>query len=111
MGNLITVIGNSGVGKTTLTKAIAEHVGFTSACEQHVERPFQSAMARDSRRFALANQFDYLLFRAEQERDLRTQNTIGVIDGGLDLDFHGFTQLFWRRGYLDDAEFELCARQ
>ncbi|MBK8049078.1 MAG: deoxynucleoside kinase [Anaerolineales bacterium] len=111
MGKLIAVIGNSGVGKTTLTKAIAAREGFTPACEQHGERPFQHAMARDSQRYALANQLDYLLFRAEQEYDLRNKPTIGVIDGGLDLDFYGFTHLFWQRGYLDDAEFGLCARQ
>lgn len=110
MGKLIAVIGNSGVGKTTLTKAIAASAGFAPACEQHGERPFQHAMARDSQRYALANQLDYLLFRAEQEYDLRNKPTAGVIDGGLDLDFYGFTHLFWRRSYLDDAEFDLCAR-
>jgi deoxyadenosine/deoxycytidine kinase len=33
-----------------------------------------------------------------------------LIDGGLDLDFHGFTRLFYRRGLLTDPEFDLCRR-
>jgi hypothetical protein len=30
------------------------------------------------------------------------------VDGGLDLDFHGFTRLFHQRGLLTDAEYNLC---
>jgi deoxyadenosine/deoxycytidine kinase len=33
-----------------------------------------------------------------------------LIDGGLDLDFHGFTRLFHSRGLLTDPEFDLCRR-
>jgi deoxyadenosine/deoxycytidine kinase len=32
------------------------------------------------------------------------------MDGGLDLDFHGFTRLFYARGWLTDEEFNLCSR-
>jgi deoxyadenosine/deoxycytidine kinase len=32
------------------------------------------------------------------------------MDGGLDLDFHGFTRLFHARGFLTDPEFDLCRR-
>ena len=36
--------------------------------------------------------------------------TPALMDGGLDLDFHGFTRLFRTRGWLSDAEFGLCER-
>jgi deoxyadenosine/deoxycytidine kinase len=32
------------------------------------------------------------------------------MDGGLDLDFHGFTRLFHSRGLLADPEYDLCRR-
>ena len=32
------------------------------------------------------------------------------MDGGLDLDFHGFTRLFLSRNLLTDPEFDLCRR-
>jgi deoxyadenosine/deoxycytidine kinase len=32
------------------------------------------------------------------------------MDGGLDLDFHGFSRLFHRRGLLTGAELDLCRR-
>ena len=48
--------------------------------------------------------------RAEQEKNLRASPRIGLIDGGLDLDFYGFTRLFHSRGLLTDPEFDLCRR-
>ncbi len=110
MGKIIVVIGNSGVGKTTLCAALSAAGAFAVGLEQHAERPFQALMAADPPRYALANQVDYLLRRAEQERALRAGPLPGLIDGGLDLDFHAFTRLFHARGYLSDAEFALCAR-
>jgi deoxyadenosine/deoxycytidine kinase len=41
---------------------------------------------------------------------LRASPQIGLMDGGLDLDFHGFTRLFHSRGLLSDPEYDLCRR-
>ncbi len=107
MGKLIAVVGASGVGKTALVRALAKAYPFETAYEQHAERPFQALFKEDAR-YALANQIDYLLLRAEQEKRLRLSPRIGLIDGGLDLDFHGFTRLFHSRGLLTDPELGLC---
>ena len=109
MGKLITVIGPSGVGKTTLVRALAKRGDFATALEGHDERPFQASFKQDAR-YGLANQMDYFLLRAEQERALRATPRIGLIDGGLDLDYHGFTRLFHDRGLLTDPELDLCRR-
>lgn len=53
---------------------------------------------------------DYLILRAEQEREIRTSTKIGLMDGGLDLDFHGFSRLFLTRNLLSQKEFDLCRR-
>ncbi len=112
MGKLIAVVGNSGVGKTTLTQQLCAAVPkLTAAFEQHTERPFQALFAADLHRYGLANQIDYLLYRAEQEQQLRAEAAVGIIDGGLDIDFHGFAKLFYQKGYLTTAEFELCQRE
>ena len=111
MAKLIAVVGASGVGKTTLVRAVAKAYPFATAYEEHAGRPFQ-ALFRQDRRYALANQVDYLLLMAEQEKQLRALPLaqIGLMDGGLDLDYHGFTRLFHCRGLLTDAEFDLCRR-
>lgn len=110
MGKLIVVVGNSGVGKTTLTRALAKNGQWVTGVEQHRERPFQEAFAHNLGRFGLANQLDYLLFRAEQELTIRQGAGPGIQDGGLDLDFQVFTRLFHLKGYLSDADFSLCQR-
>jgi deoxyadenosine/deoxycytidine kinase len=109
MIKLIAVVGASGVGKTALVRALARAYPFATAYEQHRERPFQTLFKQDAR-YALANQIDYLLLRLEQEKELRLSSQIGLIDGGLDLDFHGFTRLFHSRCLLTDPEFDLCRR-
>lgn len=110
MAKLIVVVGNSGVGKTTLTRALCDGGGYNPGLEQHVERPFQASFKNDRRTYALANQIDYLLLRAEQEVLLRSGDRPGIQDGGLDLDFYVFTRLFLQKGYLNDREFGLCER-
>jgi len=109
MNKLIVIVGPSGVGKTTLARALCLKREFAIAYEQHRERPFQALFKQDPK-YALANQLDYLLFRAEQERELRKGTLPALMDGGLDLDFHGFTRLFHAHGWLSDEEFNLCRR-
>jgi deoxyadenosine/deoxycytidine kinase len=109
MNKLIVIVGASGAGKTTLAQALSRKENFSIALEQHSERPFQALFKQDAR-YALANQMDYLLFRAEQEYQLRQNNAPALMDGGFDLDFHGFTRLFHTRVVLNDAEYDLCRR-
>ena len=109
MGKLIVVVGSTGVGKTVLTRALCRQTNFVSGLEGHAERPFQTLFKTDPR-YALANQMDYLLLRVEQEQAIRSGAQTGVLDGGLDMDFHGFTRLFHIRGWLTDDEFDLCRR-
>ncbi|MBK8432816.1 MAG: deoxynucleoside kinase [Chloroflexi bacterium] len=110
-GKLITIVGNSGVGKTTLAKKLCAAGGFAGGLEQRQEeRPFQALMAADLSRYALPNQMDFLLARAEQELAMRKRGQMGLLDGGLEVDFFIFTRHFARRGYLSAAEYGLCER-
>ena len=109
MNKLITVIGPSGIGKTSLVHALAKIGQFATAYEQHETRPFQTLAMQDTR-YTFANQMDYLLLRTDQEKELREASKIGLMDGGLDLDFHGFTRLFLSRNLLSQNEYDLCRR-
>lgn len=107
MGKIIAVVGNTGAGKTTLVRALCRVGKFNFGLEQHAERPFQHLFKNDFR-YALANQLDYMIQRAKQEQEFRSLEGIALVDGGLDLDFQGFTRLFHSRGLLSEKEFHLC---
>jgi deoxyadenosine/deoxycytidine kinase len=109
MGKIIAVVGTTGVGKTALVRALCKKALFEAGLEQHKERPFQDVF-KTNPNFALPNQIDYMLLRAEQEQSIRKSAHTGLIDGGLDLDFHGFTRLFYFRGWLSKEEYSLCGR-
>jgi len=109
MGLLVTITGISGVGKTTFARLLAKKAGLLACLERHSERPFHASAVQDG--FMLANQLDFLLYRAEQEVEIRRSSTGGVVDGGLELDFHLFTCLFHQRGLMSDLEYQFCGRQ
>jgi deoxyadenosine/deoxycytidine kinase len=109
MAKLISFVGASGVGKTSLVRTLNARNEFALGLESHAERPFQVLFKNDPRH-ALANQIDFLLYRAEQERLLRADPRPALVDGGLDLDFHGFTRLFHARDWLTNPEFDLIRR-
>jgi deoxyadenosine/deoxycytidine kinase len=110
LGKLITVIGNSGVGKTTFVHSISRKAGLIQCIEEHDTRPFQAAFNRDRHGPGLANQIDYLLLRIEQEIRARKGTGTSIQDGGLEQDFFIFTKLFLSKGYLSREEFNLCHR-
>ncbi len=109
MSKIVAIIGNAGIGKTTLVGALCSVRSFVTGMEGHRARPFHELFKKDSR-YALANQVDFLLFRAEQERWLRSQEQIGLQDGGLEMDFDIFSRLFRQKGFLGEEEFFLCER-
>ncbi|RIK37929.1 MAG: hypothetical protein DCC55_22680 [Chloroflexi bacterium] len=110
VAKLIAIVGNSGAGKTTLTRQLCKHGSFVTGLEQIAERPFQALFAQELYRYALPNQIDYLLLRAEQEWVIRQGTVTGIQDGGLEMDFHVFARLFFEKGYLSHTEYQLCAR-
>ena len=110
MGKIISVVGNLGAGKTTLTRLICEKGLYRTYSEKPEERPFHMLYGKDQPRWALANQIDFFLFRCEQEANARQANEIAVFDGGFDQDFHVFSRHILNRGYLNQDEFNVCER-
>src|SRR5512146_2425987 len=86
MGKLVTIVGSSGSGKTTLARVICRSKGFAPFLEDLKIRPFQASFMGELKTYALPNQVDFLLYRAEQELFIRQNDVIGIQDGGLDLD-------------------------
>jgi deoxyadenosine/deoxycytidine kinase len=110
MGKLITVVGNSGVGKTTIVKTLAEIGSFYPILEINAERPFQRKFKDNLKEFCLANQVDYLLYHAEKQLFVMGNDNVGIQDGGLDFTFNIFTKRFHQKGFLDSDQYHVCER-
>jgi deoxyadenosine/deoxycytidine kinase len=110
MGKIVSVVGNLGAGKTTLTGLLCDHGGFVPYWERPEERPFHLVFGKDLPRWALANQMDFFLFRCKQEAIARKGGGIALFDGGFDQDFHVYTRHIYNKGYLNPDEFEVCKR-
>ncbi|ASU40414.1 deoxynucleoside kinase [Herbaspirillum sp. meg3] len=66
----IVVEGPIGVGKTTLTRKLAEHLGAQAVLEQPQENPFLEKFYRDAARYALQTQMFFLFQRIQQLQEL-----------------------------------------
>ena len=102
MGKLITVVGNSGVGKTTLTIKLCEVGSFNAILETIEERPFIPKFHENRKGYSLPNQVDFFLYQAEQEFFIRENDVVGVQDGGMDMSFHVFTKRFHQKGRSEE---------
>jgi deoxyadenosine/deoxycytidine kinase len=109
MGKLLIVVGNTGIGKTTLTRVVSQQTGYIAGLEDHADHPFQALFKQDHN-YAFANQVDYFMSRMEQEHEIRSGDRTGIVDGGLEMDFHIFTRLFHQKKWLSDTQFTLLGR-
>ncbi|MFL0803698.1 MAG: deoxynucleoside kinase [Agarilytica sp.] len=100
----IAVEGPIGVGKTTLTKYLAETFNYETLLERAEENPFLERFYADERNSALPTQLFFLLQRAQQLNTLHQADMfepVRVADFLIDKD-----QLF-AEVTLDDDEFKL----
>ena len=100
----IAVEGPIGVGKTTLTKRLADSFNYELLLEKSEENPFLDRFYKNPKQHALSTQLFFLFQRAQQLQDLRQNDMfepVRVADFLIDKD-----QLFAEQN-LEPDEFEL----
>ncbi len=70
--NFITVDGNTGAGKTTLTKKLQEKFGGRIILEEHVDNPFLPLAFNDPERYGFPNELYFLVKRYHQIQETIT---------------------------------------
>jgi deoxyadenosine/deoxycytidine kinase len=75
----IVVEGPIGVGKTTLTRALAKRFGARSVLELVEENPFLASFYQDRNKFAFQTQLFFLLSRFKQQQDLFQQDLFSQV--------------------------------
>ncbi len=100
----IAVEGPIGVGKTSLTRRLAETFNYDLLLEKAEENPFLERFYQDPRRHALSTQLFFLFQRTQQLQELRQDDLfepVRVADFLIDKD-----KLFAQQN-LDPDEYEL----
>ena len=100
----IAIEGPIGVGKTSLTKRLAETFNYDLLLEKSEENPFLHRFYQDKRQHALATQLFFLFQRAQQIQEIRQNDMfqpVRVADFLIEKD-----QLFAQQN-LDADEYDL----
>jgi deoxyadenosine/deoxycytidine kinase len=100
----IVVEGPIGVGKTSLVKRLADHLGAATLLENATDNPFLPRFYRDPRRHALPTQLHFLFDRSRQLRDIAQAD---LFSAGTVADFLLDKDMLFARLNLDDDEFAL----
>lgn len=102
----IVVEGPIGVGKTTLTKRLGEHLGATVMLENPEAIPFLPKFYKDMQRYALPTQLSFLFQRVEQVESLTQMDLFG---GQTVADFLFDKDPIFAELILSDDEYRLYA--
>jgi deoxyadenosine/deoxycytidine kinase len=100
----IVVEGPIGVGKSSLARRLAEHLGAEALLENAADNPFLPRFYHDPQRYALPTQLHFLFDRARQVKELAQGDlfrSVTVSDFLLDKD------MLFARLNLDDDEYAL----
>ncbi|MSR14492.1 MAG: deoxynucleoside kinase [Gammaproteobacteria bacterium] len=100
----IAVEGPIGVGKTSLSRRLAESLKAQLLLEQASENPFLPQFYTDPKRYALATQLHFLCQRTQQ---LQPHSQADLFGAGLVADFMFEKDRLFAQIALDDTEFAL----
>lgn len=100
----VVVEGPIGVGKTSLTRRLAERLGADTLLENAGDNPFLPRFYQEPTRYALPTQLHFLFDRARQLRELAQGDLFRT---GTVSDFLIDKDMLFARLNLDDDEFAL----
>jgi deoxyadenosine/deoxycytidine kinase len=94
-----------GVGKSTLTAALADRLGAEAYYESIAENPYLARFYEDMRRWSFHSQFTFLSQAFRQHCDIIQSSNVCVQDRTIYEHFHVFASSHFEQGLLDHEEF------
>ncbi|MBI5059165.1 deoxynucleoside kinase [candidate division KSB1 bacterium] len=102
----IAVAGNIGVGKTTLSHALAAQFGWKCYLEPVIDNPYLDDFYQDMSRWAFHLQVYFLSKRFESQRAIEAQGLSCVQDRTIYEDVEVFARTLHNRGHLVGRDWE-----
>ena len=101
----ISVEGIIGCGKTTLTKLLAQNLGYKTIEERFAENPFLPKFYRDPKRYAFPLELSFLADRFNQINEESEQ--LDLFQSGIVADYHMSKSLVFAQNTLNEDEYPL----
>src|SRR6056297_273857 len=106
----ITISGNIGIGKSTLTKKLAEHYKFKPYLEQDVKNPYLEDFYKNMKRWAFHSQMFFLSKRLEDHYQLVVDKDSVVEDRSIYENAEVFARYCYQRGFISKREWKTYQR-
>ncbi|MEM9192980.1 MAG: deoxynucleoside kinase [Myxococcota bacterium] len=106
MGVFLAVAGNIGSGKSTLTRRLAERLGFSALYEDTQANPYLSDFYGDMQRYALPLQLRFLGTRVRQTKEVQAEGIGAIQDRTCYEDAQIFAPNLHARGALDGRDWD-----
>lgn len=100
----ITIAGNIGVGKSTLTGLLAERLQWEPVYEAVTENPYLSDFYEDMRRWSFHSQVFFLSRRLQQHHDLLQRKASVIQDRSVYEDAEIFARTLFRQNQLSERD-------
>jgi deoxyadenosine/deoxycytidine kinase len=100
----ITIAGNIGVGKSTLTALLAERLDWEPVYEAVTENPYLADFYGDMRRWSFHSQVFFLSKRLQQHHDLLQRGRPVIQDRSVYEDAEVFARNLYQQGHLSERD-------
>lgn len=101
----ITIAGNIGTGKTTLTRMLADHYGWKPHFESVADNPYLADFYEDMARWSFPLQIYFLNHRYKTHREVGFGNASAIQDRSIYEDSHIFARNLFESGKMEERDF------
>lgn len=102
----ITIAGNIGVGKSTLTQLLANRTGFEPVFEPHADNPYLADFYNDMGRWSFHSQIFFLTRRLRQHHELLNRPNSTLQDRSVYEDAEIFARNLHKQGSMSDRDWQ-----
>lgn len=101
----ITIAGNIGTGKTTLTRMLADHYGWKPHFESVADNPYLKDFYEDMSRWSFPLQIYFLNHRYKTHREVGLGNSSAIQDRSIYEDCHIFARNLFESGKMEERDY------